>query len=283
MDAQASNLPAAVATLDSLVIELRDLPLTSLVPAGMLFLLGMLLLIAGRHLLRPVLAVAIVLASAMLGVPLLGPLFPNTHGLVLTLLGGILGAIVAAVAWRLFLGAALGVTLAFFCALLALLGANAGFIDARGVADAPPEAITLAEVADREQLVARSPELVKPLVSWASATWHAESRQVQVLLKAAALGGAFIGLILGTWLSQGAAALLTSLVGAQFTLVGAMPFVLRALDRGNESIPPIAWLFLWLAIAGAGWIYQSGRFGQAAYTSDDGSDDASADSRGERG
>jgi hypothetical protein len=279
MDAQASNLPAAVATLDSLVIELRDLPLTSLVPAGMLFLLGLLLLIAGKHLLRPVLAVAIVLASAMLGVPLLGPLFPNTHGLVVTLLGGILGAIVAAVAWRLFLGAALGVTLAFFCALLALLGANAGFIDARSVADAPPEAITLAEVADREQLIARSPELVKPLVSWASATWHAESRQVQVLLKAAALGGAFIGLVLGTWLSQGASALLTSLVGAQFALVGAMPFVLRALDRANDSVPPMAWMCLWLSLAGAGWLYQSWR-GESA---NDRSAVDSAESRAENG
>lgn len=259
MDAQASNLPAAVATLDSLVIELRDLPLTSLVPAGMLFLLGLLLLIAGKHLLRPVLAIAIVLASAMLGVPLLGPLLPNAHGLVLTLFGGILGAIIAAVAWRLFLGAALGVTLAFLCALLALLGANAGLIDARSAGDAPPAAITLAEIADRERLIARSPEPVQPLVAWASAVWHAESAQVQVLLKAAAFGGAFVGLVLGAWLSQGASALLTSLVGAQFAIVGAMPFVLRALDRSNDSVPTMAWLCLWLSLAGAGWLYQSWR------------------------
>lgn len=279
MDAQASNLPAAVATLDSLVIELRDLPLTSLVPAGMLFLLGLLLLVAGKHLLRPVLAIAIVLASAMLGVPLLGPLLPNTHGLVLTLLGGILGAIIAAVAWRLFLGAALGVTLAFFCALLALLGANAGLIDARSPVDAPPAAITLAEIADRERLIARSPEPVQPLVAWASAAWHAESRQVQVLLKAAAFGGAFVGLVLGTWLSQGASALLTSLVGAQFALVGAMPFVLRALDRGNDSVPTMAWLCLWLSLAGAGWLYQSWR-GASAIEPPAGD---SAESRAENG
>jgi hypothetical protein len=259
MDAQTTTASSATATLDAFSLQLQDLPVTSLLPAGILLLLGLLLLVCGKHLLRPVLVVAIVLAGAMLGVPLLGGLLPDSHGLVLTLLGGLAGALLAAVAWRLFLGAALGVTLAFFCALLALFGADAGLIDARSAADAPPSSITLSEVADRQRLIERSPEPVRPLVAWAEAKWHAESPQVQVLLKAAAFGGAFIGLVLGAWLSQGASAFLTSLVGALFALLGGMPFLLRALERADEPVRPIAWLLLWAALAGAGWLLQSWR------------------------
>lgn len=259
MDAQTTTLPTAATTLDSFGHQLQDLPIASLVPAGILLLLGLLLLVCGKHLLRPVLVVTIVLAGALLGVPLLGALMPETHGLVLTLLGGLAGAVIAAVAWRLFLGAALGVTLAFFCALLALLGTDAGLIDARSTGDAPPAAVSLSDIADRDRLIERSPAPVRPLVAWAEAKWHAESPQVQVLLKAAAFGGAFIGLVLGAWLSQGAAAFLTSLVGALFTLFGGMPFLLRALDRADEPVRPAAWLLLWLALAGGGWLYQSWR------------------------
>lgn len=266
MDAQATST-SATDTLDSFSRQLQDLPIASLIPAGILLLLGLLLLICGKHVLRPVLVVAIVLAGAMLGSPLLGMLFqtsvPTAHPLALTLLGALLGAIVAAATWRLFLGAALGVTLAFFCAILALVGADAGFIDARRATDAPPAAVTLAEIADREQVIERSPEFVRPLVAWADAKWHAESEQVQVLLKAAAFGGAFIGLVLGAWLSQGSAAFLTSLVGSLFTLLGGMPFLLRALDRGDQPVRPIAWLLLWLSIAGAGWLFQSWRTDEA--------------------
>lgn len=263
MDAQTTQLSPAGTTLDSFAHQLQDLPLASLIPAGVLFLLGVLLLVCGKHLLRPVLVITIVLVGAMLGAPLFGRLLTETHvlsnGLVLTLLGALAGAIVAAVAWRLFLGAALGVTLAFFCALVALLGTDAGLIDARSELDAPPAVITLAEIAEREQLIERSPSPVRPLVAWADARWHAESQQVQVLLKAAAFGGAFVGLVLGAWLSQGSAAFLTSLVGSLFALLGGMPFVLRALDRAEEPVRPAAWLCLWLSLAGAGWLLQSWR------------------------
>jgi len=277
MDAQTTTLPSAATTLDSFSLQLQDLPVASLVPAGILLLLGLLLLICGKHLLRPVLVIAILLAGALLGVPLLGSIMPETHGLLLTLLGGIAGAVVAAVAWRLFLGAALGVTLAFFCALLALLGTDAGLIDARSGTDAPPAAVSLADIADRDRLVERSPAPVRPLVAWADAKWHAESEQVQVLLKAAAIGGAFIGLVLGAWLSQGAAAFLTSLVGSLFTLFGGMPFLLRALDRADDPIRPAAWLLLWLALAGAGWLYQSWRSESVAARGDGGAGKSAAE------
>jgi len=277
MDAQATPPPSATTTLDAFGLQLQDLPVASLVPAGVLLLLGLLLLVTGKHLLRPVLVVAIVLASAMLGVPVLGRLMPETHGLALTLLGALAGAVIAAVAWRLFLGAALGVTLASFCALLALLGADAGLIDARSASDAPPAAITLSEVADRERLVERSPEMIRPLVAWADAKWHSESAQVQVLLKAAAFGGAFIGLVLGTWLPQGASAFLTSLVGSLFALLGGMPFLLRALERGDDPVRPGAWLLLWLAMAGAGWLLQSWRAERAVEQHGSGAGDSVAE------
>lgn len=287
MDAQTTTLPtadpataaasSAATTLDSFGLQLQDLPIGSLVPAGILLLLGLLLLVCGKHLLRPVLVITIVLAGALLGVPLLGALMPDTHGLVLTLLGGLAGALVAAVAWRLFLGAALGVTLAFFCALLALLGTDAGLIDARSGSDAPPAAVSLADVADRDRLIERSPGPVRPLVAWADAKWHAESPQVQVLLKAAAFGGAFIGLVLGAWLSQGAAAFLTSLVGALFALFGGMPFLLRMLDRADDPIRPVAWLLLWIAFAGGGWLYQSWRSESEAARADGGAPESAAE------
>ena len=118
--------------------------------------------------------------------------------------------------------------------------------------------------ADRERLLERSPAPIRPLVAWADVKWHAEPPQVQVLLKAAAAGGAFIGLVLGAWLPHGAAAFLTSLVGALFALVGGMQFLLRAIERGDEPVRPFAWLLLWLALSGAGWIFQSWRSESAA-------------------
>ena len=51
---------SATDTLDSLAREFQQLPIASLAPALVLLLGGLLLLIAGRHFLRPVLVVTAV-------------------------------------------------------------------------------------------------------------------------------------------------------------------------------------------------------------------------------
>lgn len=245
-------------TLDSLARELQNLPVASLAPALLLLLGGLVLLFAGKHFLRPVLSIALILGGALLGPPVLGPLFATDLGsVVLTLLGAVAGLLVAAVAWRLVLGAATGVVAAFACAIAAMLAVDAGLVDARSPTDAPPAEVRLDEVAEREAFIDRSPALVRPLVAWCDARWHREAPQVRTFVGAAAAGGALIGLVLGAWLAQSSAAFLTSLVGAMFTLVGGMPLVARAVDRAAEPIAPIGWLLLWLALAGAGWLVQS--------------------------
>jgi len=245
-------------TLDSLARELQNLPLASLAPALLLLLGGLVLLFAGKHFLRPVLSIALILGGALLGPPLLGRFFAEGFSpLVLTILGGIGGLLVAAVAWRLVLGAATGVVAAFDCAIAAMLAVDAGLVDARSPTDAPPAEVRLDEIAEREAFIDRSPDLVRPLVAWCDARWHREAPQVRTFVGAAAAGGALVGLVLGAWLTQSSAAFLTSLVGAMFTIVGGMPLLARAVDRAAEPIAPIGWMLLWLALAGAGWLVQS--------------------------
>jgi hypothetical protein len=246
-------------TLESLAVQIQQIPVASLAPALVLFLGGALLLVAGRVLLKPVLVITIVLASALLAVPALGPFLPTMNGFLLTVLGTACGVLLAAIAWRVVLGAATGAIAAFFCAIVAAMGVEAGFIDARLPTDAPPAEVSLADIAAREATIERTPGIVRPLAAWADARWHAEPEQVRTLFRAAAAGGGFVGFVLGVWLPQSAAALLTSLVGSMFAMVGALPFLARHVDRLAEPISPVGWLLLWLALSLAGWLLQSWR------------------------
>lgn len=255
---------SATDTLDSLAREFQHLPIASLAPALVLLLGGLLLLIAGRHFLRPVLVVTAVLVCAMLAPSLLGGVFPSINGSVLAVLGGLFGLAAMALAWRLVLGAATGLIAAFACAVIAMMAVDAGWIDARAPGDTLAPGPTQAEVEAHNALVAHSPELIHPLVGWADSRWLAEPKQVRTLLRAAAAGGGFIGLILGAWMPQSAAALLTSLAGSILTLVGAVPFVARYSDRVASGPHPIGWLLLWLAIALAGWLFQTSRDAKAS-------------------
>jgi hypothetical protein len=270
MIGQTSSPPPAAGateTLDALARQFQQLPVASLAPAIILLLGGTLLLIAGRHLLRPVMVAITVLFGALLGPSLLGGVFPGLGGFVLAFLGGLAGLLFVAVAWRLVLGAATGVVAAFACAFLAMLLIDAGFVDAR-LGDPTAPAMSAADAEAHRTVVDRAPAIVHPLVDWADARWRAESDQVRVFLLAAAAGGGFIGLVLGAWLTAESAALLTSLVGAIFTLVGAMPFVAKFSDRAAQGAHPLGWLFLWLALALAGWLFQTRRQASAARASD---------------
>jgi hypothetical protein len=248
---------AAVETLDAVARQFQQLPVASLAPAIVLVLGGLLLLIAGRHFLRPVLVVVTVLLGAMLGPSVLGGVFPRLGGFVLAFLGGLIGLVFVAIAWRLVLGAATGVVAGFACAILAMLLVDAGFVDARAGDLLHTSPMSAADAEAHRAVVDRAPAIVHPLVDWADARWRAESEQVRVLLLAAAAGGGFVGLILGAWLTAESAALLTSLVGAVFTLVGAMPFAAKFSDRAAAGAHPLGWLLLWLALALAGWLFQT--------------------------
>jgi hypothetical protein len=252
---------SATATLDSLAEQFQRLPIESLAPAIVLLLGGLLLLIAGRYFLRPVMVVTTVLLGAMLGPSILGGVFPTLGGMVLAFLGGLIGLVFVAIAWRLVLGAATGVIAAFACAIAAMLLVDAGLIDARRAGDLPgsssaPE-VAASDAATHQSIVEHTPALMHPLVEWADARWRAEPQQVRTLLAAAAAGGGFIGLVVGAWLTTESAALLTSLVGSIFTLVGAMPFLAKYSDRIAQGAHPVGWLLLWLSLALAGWLFQT--------------------------
>lgn len=250
------------ATLDALSREFATLPLLSLAPALVLLLGGLLLLIAGRHLLRPVLVVTFIVGGALLGAPVLGALEPKYGAtfagrVVFTGLGAVIGLVAVATLWRIVYGIALGIVLGFGLSLVALIGIDAGMIDAR----APGETASVTAVPSAEVTAFgdRTPGPVRPLVAWSDARWRSEPEQVRTFLMAAAAGGAFIGLVLGAWMPQASAAFLTSLVGGAFTLVGALPFLARVSERFAGPVPPIAWLLLWLALALFGWILQTWR------------------------
>lgn len=259
MLASTSNQTSAAETLDSLAREFQQLPVSSLAPALLLLLGGLLLLIAGRHFLRPVLVVFTVLLCAMLAPSVLGGTFQRVPGWLLAVAGGLLGLSFMALAWRLVLGAATGVIAAFACAVVAMLAVDAGWIDARSPADAGAPGATAAELSMHREMVNRAPDVIHPLVAWADSRWIVEPPQVRTLLTAAAAGGGFVGLVLGAWMPQSAAALLTSLVGSIFTLVGALPLLARFSDRIARGPHPIGWLLLWLALALAGWLFQTSR------------------------
>jgi hypothetical protein len=258
-DAAGIATSGATATLDELAQRFQTLPVASLAPAIVLLLGGLLLLIAGKHVLRPVMVIMTVLLGAMLGPSILGGLAPQAPGMLLAFIGGLVGLVFVAIAWRLVLGAATGIVAAFACAFIAMLLIDAGAIDAR-LGEIPGAPILSEHDAELHRaVVAHTPALVHPLVDWADTRWRAESEQVRVLLAAAAAGGGFVGMVLGAWMTSQSAALLTSLVGAIFTLVGAMPFLAKVSDRAAAGVHPVGWLCLWLALALAGWLFQTTR------------------------
>ncbi len=262
MDATAQTDATTNATLDALSREFATLPLLSLAPALVLLLGGLLLVVAGRHFLRPVLVVTCIALGALLGAPVLGAIEPRFGGtflgrVVFTALGAVIGLVAVATLWRLAYGVALGIVVGFGLSLVAWIGIDAGVIDAR----APGETAHVAAAPSEEAtaFADRTPDPVRPLVTWADARWRSEPPQVRTFLTAAAAGGGFIGLVVGAWIPQASAAFLTSLVGGAFTLVGALPFLARFSERFAGPISPIAWLLLWLSLALLGWILQTWR------------------------
>ena len=260
----AQSLGEGRETVESLGRELQSLPIGSAAPALLLAILGIVLLVAGRHLLRPVLVVALLALGATVGGTILGGLLPRLAGLPAALLGAVAGVVVAALAWRVLYGVATGLVGGFAAALVALVLVHAGFLDARtpdGAAgdDGDPVAIRLDEVAERERIVDGAPAAIRPLVEWSLERWESEEPQVRTLLLAAAGAGMFIGFAIGLWLPQQAAAALTSLTGALFTLLGGMPLLAAMSGRSPSDVAPVGWLLLWLALALAGWIIQSWR------------------------
>ncbi|MCE2884489.1 MAG: hypothetical protein LW806_06270 [Planctomycetaceae bacterium] len=262
MEATAQTDATTNATLDALSREFATLPLLSLAPALVLLLGGLLLVVAGRHFLRPVLVVTFIAVGALLGAPILGAIEPRFGGtfvgrVVFTGLGAVIGLVAVATLWRLVYGVALGIVVGFGLSLVAWIGIDAGAIDARAPGETPH--VAAAPSPQATAFADRTPDPVRPLVTWADARWRSEPPQVRTFLAAAAAGGAFIGLILGAWMPQASAAFLTSLVGGAFTLVGAVPFLARFSERFAGPISPIAWLLLWLALALLGWILQTWR------------------------
>jgi hypothetical protein len=252
---------AAVETVESFGRELQSLPVGSALPAIVLVLLGVALLVFGRHLLRPVLVIAALVGGATLGGAVLGGLLPRLDGLALALLGAALAVVGAALAWRVLFGVATGLVTGFALALTALVLVEAGAVDARAPDDLPPStagSLVDADV-DRDAMLARTPAAIRPLVAWSHDQWASEEPQVRTLVGSAALAGIFVGFVLGLWLADAAAAALTSLTGALLVLLGGFPSLAALAGRPPGSVSPAAWLMLWIALAAGGWLVQSRR------------------------
>jgi hypothetical protein len=269
---ESLQTPESLQTLESLALKAQSLPLMSLASVVALLVGGLILLLFGQRLLKPVLVAALFLASVLFAPPVLALVFTSIGAGLATALGVAIGVVLAAITWRVALGATTGVVAASLAVLLVISGIEAGLIDARtptgGTASDAAASTTgadndgttsLAAVAARDERLARSPEFVRPLVAWADDRWHAEPAQVRTLLKAAAAGGAFIGFVLGVWLPQSSAAFLTSVVGGLFAVSGALPLAAHLAGRPIAPVAPIGWLLLWAALALAGWLFQSSR------------------------
>ncbi len=251
--------PAALETIDSLAREFQSLPLPSFAPAVVLLLTGLLLLVAGRYFLRSALVIAAIVVGAMLGAPILGGFAPKLGSTMLTLLGGVAGLIIVTATWRLMLGCAAAIVTGFVCASIALIGIDAGLVDARSINDPVAVALEAPERDAHDALVERAPKIIRPLVDVLDSRWQRESSQVKTFLTAAAAGGALVGLVIGTWLPLSCAAVLTSMLGALLALIGGTPLLERLLARQTQGVSPLSWLLLFCALTLLGWLVQTWR------------------------
>ncbi len=267
------QIPSQSPTLHEAARQLQALPWFDLAPAGILALIGLVLLFYGQKLLKPSLVCAAIVLGAWIAGPLVGMLSPpvaaKLPSILWPVIGGIAGLIFIALSWRLLLACSFGVVLAAVLVIGSRALVEAGFIDAAHGAETSEVqptndgALPLDQFAEAaSQLDRVGPALervhstVRPLIAWVAARWQAEPPQMRTLFLANAAAGFFMGALLGLLLAKDIAALLTAILGALLLLVGGIPLLARESDALAEPLHPLAWLGSWAAIAAIGFFAQ---------------------------
>jgi len=264
---------------------LRDLPLGSLGPPGLLAALGILLLLAGGRLFRPALGIAAIFLGVTLAVGYARVSGATLSPLVAAGLGAIGGAVVAMLGYRLLLAAAGGTLGIALAAILASAAIEAGFVataEGEAARAAPPVAADATDGTDAPRpspaasLVERAIE--DTLAPWIDRygpdashrlglvrgefdeRWRRLAGPERTFFLASVASGAFVGLLLGLAHPGGTARAVTSLLGALFLLGGGVPLLVRFLSsdtvRAGPEATPLRWLAAWAAIAALGWLFQ---------------------------
>ena len=267
------QFPLQSPTLHEAALRLQELPLLDLAPAGLLAIVGLLLLFYGQKLLKPSLVCAAIIIGAWVAGPFVGMLSPpiasKVPSLLWPILGGIAGLVLIALSWRLLVALTFGIVLAAVFVVGSRALVEAGFIDAQ----ASPSAALVAEDASSTLLsdalvksaakldgvgpaVERVHTAVRPLILWINARWEAEPPQMRTLFLATSATGMFMGVLLGLFLAKDIAALLTAVVGALFLLVGGLPLAERYSTSFAEPMHPFTWMLVWAVLAAIGFFAQ---------------------------
>lgn len=238
---------------------------------------GLVLLLAGKRVLRPLCAVAGALGGWFIGSALQAVFFQSWPWLACAVGGAVLGALVGMLGLRLFLavlgawfGGILGLVVAAFAVQHGIVPASGDDAGARERAEAsailapvPPllgavdgalGSGALIESAVRQRAQDGSGDSSVEAAGWLGvrgdgASWQAGiDRPTGTILVAGASVGAVVGFFGALLFSGTALAFLTSIAGS-YLLLGATTILLRRHAPSVPALPPVAW---WCACAALG-------------------------------
>ncbi len=289
-----------MSVLEQAMASIRAIPAAVHLPAAVAVGAGLVLLLAGCRVFRPVYLLAGGTIGALLGALLLPNFTPDYLGGVPSPvwglgIGSILGGLVSLALYRL----AMGVTSAVSTALLATLCAMAYLTTIPGAVpqttntqrllDAWEAGAREAGVSLAKTEVSRVTSKIKgvsvntsdPALDSAAATtrafvdtlfhegrsyWSGLPGDSRVTLIASLIGGALLGFVLGIAAPRKGAAVVTSLLGAGL-LVSGTAWLMAGLDIPGRSLlsrGAAVWLGAWLLPAAAGIVFQMTRPGGSA-------------------
>lgn len=300
LDRDFMNSTFSMSVLEQAMASIRAIPASIHLPAAVAVVAGLVLLLAGCRVFRPVYLLAGSAIGALLGALLLPNFTPDYLGGVPSPvwglgIGSILGGLVSLALYRL----AMGVTSAVSTALLATLCAMAYLTTIPG---AVPQTTNTQRLLDSWEAGAReagvslaktevsrvtskikgvSGDTSDPALDSAAATtrafvdslfhegrnyWSGLPGDSRVTLIASLIGGALLGFVLGIAAPRKGAAIVTSLLGAGL-LVSGTAWLMAGLDIPGRSLlsrGATVWLGAWLLPAAAGMVFQMTRPGGGA-------------------
>jgi hypothetical protein len=261
---QASSIP----WLDQ-IAQGGGSPAMVYLPAAVGLIAGVVLLLAGGKVLRPI---AMLLGGAVggLGGSLLLPgLLPATiYGLPGTGVAMGIGAVVGLVAAAVLFRAAMATAGAVTFAAAGILGAT---ISLGGMPTELPSFAGVENLATHRVVAASFPlrgaeprpteaagQVAQQLWGDATSAWGSLPAESQMRLLISGLGAGLLGLIIGALMPKRAAALVTALFGAGAALA-SLTWIAQTAEwpgRGLLEHGPMGWLMLWAVVAGAGVTFQ---------------------------
>jgi len=274
--------------MNSLQTTLQDVPWIGLIPVILVVLVGVLLWAAGRKVLPGCLAMLGLLIGAGAGWVIGDSINTSVPPWAVAVLGGVLFALVAALAYRMAVMAALAVVFGIAAPLTVLTvhdfranqsssisQSTRNVVDQiKGVIskheetlDEVPEALKQVEEDVHKQLgltdngeetLKDLRSMVERLIDGGRELWTQTPEKLQPILAASAVLGGFLGIIVGLLIPSLAAAVVTSMGGSVLWLSGAHVLALR-LGMGDSAWMPATntrWLLVWLITSVVGFCVQ---------------------------